>query len=100
MLHNHELALKARDLLIEALMIDQPAPDEMLGSMAAVPLPDSSGAQHTSPSPALQERLWNHHHIEVPVSVWPTWPHLLLRVSAQIYNRLAQYEQLAGQLRD
>ncbi len=94
--HNHELALQARDLLIEALMIDQPAPDGMLGSMAAVPLPDSSGAQHTSRSPALQERLWRQHHIEVPVSVWPAWPHLLLRVSAQVYNRLARIRTPGG----
>jgi isopenicillin-N epimerase len=96
--HNHELALQARDLLVGALGIDPPAPDHMLGSMAAIPLPDASGPQLPSSSPALQERLWNDHQIEVPVNVWPSWPHLLLRVSAQIYNQIEQYETLAKHL--
>ena len=98
MRHNHELALQARDLLVGALGIDPPAPDHMLGSMAAIPLPDASGPQLPSSSPALQERLWNDHQVEVPVNVWPSWPHLLLRVSAQIYNEIEQYETLAKHL--
>jgi isopenicillin-N epimerase len=98
MRHNHELALQARDLLVGALGIDPPAPDHMLGSMAAIPLPDESGPQLPSPSLALQETLWNDHQVEVPVNVWPSWPHLLLRVSAQIYNQIEQYETLAKHL--
>ena len=35
---NHALAIEGRDLLAAALEIDAPAPDAMLGSMAALPL--------------------------------------------------------------
>jgi isopenicillin-N epimerase len=98
MRHNHEQALDARDLLIQALGINPPAPDGMLGSMAAVPVPDASGPHHHFSLPDLQERLWENHHIEVPVNAWPKWPHLLLRVSAQIYNQVQQFEHLAGLL--
>jgi isopenicillin-N epimerase len=98
MRHNHGQALDARDLLIRVLGISPPAPDGMLGSMAAVPVPDASGPHHHFSSPDLQQRLWEDHHIEVPVNAWPKWPHLLLRVSAQIYNQVQQFEHLAGLL--
>lgn len=98
MRHNHELALQARDALVLALGIRPPAPDPMLGSMAAVPLPAAAGPQPPTSSPPLQERLWKDNQIEVPVNVWPGWPHLLLRVSAQAYNRISEYEALAGHL--
>jgi isopenicillin-N epimerase len=97
--HNHELVLQARDLLAGALGIDPPAPNHMIGSMAAVPLPDASGLETPGRVPPLQERWWIDHHIEVPVNVWPSWPHLLLRVSAQVYNKVGQYERLAQLLR-
>jgi isopenicillin-N epimerase len=99
MRHNHDLALRARDLLVGALRIDPPAPDEMIGSMAAVPLPDESGPQPPTSILPVQQSLWADHHIEVPVNVWPSWPQLLLRVSAQIYNDVDQYERLAQLLR-
>ena len=36
---NHALALAGRDLVAAALGVEAPAPDAMLGSMAALPLP-------------------------------------------------------------
>jgi isopenicillin-N epimerase len=47
----------------------------------------------------LQERLLAEHAIEVPVITWPRWPRRLVRVSAQLYNSLPQYERLAAALR-
>jgi len=95
---NHALAVTARDLLCEALGIDPPAPDGMLGSMACVPLPD--GVPDPPAIDPLQDRLWHDHRIEVPVIAWPRPPRRLLRVSAQLYNAPGQYALLAGALRD
>jgi len=100
MRRNRELALRARDLLCDALQIDHPVPDEMIGSMAAVPLPDST---ETAAPPLyldpLQDRLLFEHKIEVPVIPWPHPPKRVLRVSAQLYNGIEDYEKLASALR-
>ena len=98
MQNNRLLALRARDVLADALRIAPPAPDGMLGAMAALPLWPASGAQPAKGSTPLEQRLWNDHRIEVPINVWPSWPRQLLRVSAQIYNSLDQYDLLAGAL--
>ncbi len=94
---NHDLAVKARDVLCDALATAPPAPDEMLGSMAAVPLPPGVG-----PDPGIVDPLTNVlrdvHHIEVPVFSFPRWPERVVRVSAQVYNRVEQYLRLADVL--
>ncbi|HYK01833.1 MAG TPA: aminotransferase class V-fold PLP-dependent enzyme [Thermoanaerobaculia bacterium] len=99
MRRNRELALLARDILCDALRIGKPAPDEMLGAMAAVPLPD--GTQETAPSlygDPLQDALLFEHNIEVPIVPWPHPPKRVLRVSAQLYNEVGDYEKLAAAL--
>lgn len=101
MQRNRELALAARRILCEALNTGLPCPDEMIGSLACVPLPDDSEAQ-TPPSPLyadpLQDKLRADYGIEVPVIPWPAPPGRLLRISAQLYNSLAQYRLLADRL--
>jgi isopenicillin-N epimerase len=100
MRRNHELALRGRDTLCHALSIDRPAPDMMLGSMAAVPLPD--GSADTAPSlygDPLQDVLFERFAIEVPVVPWPGPPKRVLRISAQLYNQAEEYEVLANALR-
>jgi len=97
---NRALALRARDLLCDALEVPAPAPDTMLGSLASVPLPD--GRRDEPPGPfdldPLQEALFREQRIEVPVFAWPEPPRRLLRVAAQAYNSPAQYERLAAVL--
>lgn len=93
---NRALALEARDLLCEALGVAPPAPDAMLGAMAAVPL--GASIAPGLDAEALNTWLWTHHHIEVPVSPWPDASSRLLRVSAQRYNTRAQYAHLAAVL--
>jgi isopenicillin-N epimerase len=100
MRRNHALALLGRDVLCDALRIRPPAPDDMLPAMAAVPLPD--GLPYPAaiiPADPLQDQLLFEHHIEVPITPWPEPPKRVLRVSAQLYNELGDYEKLAGALR-
>lgn len=100
---NHELVLAGRDRLAAALGIDPPAPDSMLGSMAALPLaavPDEAAARK------LGTRLLEEHRIQVPVGPWPVRaaradgvePTILIRISAQRYNEPADYDRLVEAL--
>ncbi|MBL8752838.1 MAG: aminotransferase class V-fold PLP-dependent enzyme [Planctomycetes bacterium] len=94
--HNHELAVQGRARLCAAVGTAAPAPAAMLGSLASVVLP----ASHEPTVPPLgldplQTRLFERHHIEVPVMRWPQPSLRLLRISPQIYNTTAQYEHLA-----
>jgi isopenicillin-N epimerase len=98
MRRNHELALRARDLLCDRLGIERPAPDEMLGSMAAVPLPEGKPYVPTLYGDPLQDALFYEHNIEVPLHPWPHQPKRVLRVSAQLYNEIGDYEKLADAL--
>jgi isopenicillin-N epimerase len=99
MRRNRDLALRARDLLCQRLGIDKPAPDDMIGSMAAMPLPD--GSANIAPSlygDPLQDALLFEHGIEVPIVPWPRPGNRVLRVSAQLYNSIDDYEKLADAL--
>lgn len=101
MQRNHVLALAARQILSNALRIRPPCPAEMIGSLASLPMPDAPEAEpSTSPLylDPLQDRLLERHGIEVPFIPWPAWPRRLLRISAQLYNSLPQYERLARAL--
>jgi isopenicillin-N epimerase len=101
MQRNHVLALAVRQTLCDALRIQPPCPGEMIGALVSLPMPDAPEGQ-PSKSPLyldqLQDRLLERHGIEVPFIPWPAWPKRLLRVSAQLYNSLPQYERLAKAL--
>ena len=46
----------------------------------------------------LQDQLLEKFSIEIPVIPWPQPPQRLIRISAQLYNSLPQYERLAQAL--
>ena len=99
MAKNHALALAGRQILADKLDLPLPCPDEMVGSMAVVPLSDEkSDAVSNGGIPLLQEALWEIFKIEVPVIPWPDASKRLVRISAQFYNTLPQYEYLAKAL--
>jgi len=101
MRRNRELALAARRVLGPALGVSSPCPDAMVGSLAAFPLPDADSAEPPKTPlylDPLQEALLAEHAIEVPVIPWPAPPKRVIRVSAQLYNALPQYERLAAVL--
>lgn len=100
MARNRALALAARRALCEALGVPTPSPDGMIGALAAVPLPavDEPSAPPLFLDP-LSARLEDVHGIVCPVYPWPQPPRRVLRVAAQAYNTLEQYQRLAGILR-
>jgi isopenicillin-N epimerase len=99
MQRNRALALEARDLVCAAAGTPPPCPDEMIGSIASVVLPDglTTDIGWRRPDP-LQSRLFDQWNIEVPVITWPSAPKRLLRVSAQLYNSRDHYVRLAEAL--
>jgi isopenicillin-N epimerase len=101
---NHAAAVAGADRLADALGVERPAPDELLGSMAALPLPGpASEARGVALKRALEDE-----RIEVPILGWrvlgarahPGEPprRLLVRVSAQRYVEPADVERLASVL--
>jgi isopenicillin-N epimerase len=95
---NHTLVLRGRAHLLERLDAEAPCPESMIGSMASLPLPraapgsiasglDTDGLHDWFRSRGVET--WLHPH---PVPV--------LRLSAQLYNRMEHFEQLARLLRE
>jgi isopenicillin-N epimerase len=95
---NHALVLAGRRLLAEALGVALPVPDEMVGSMASLALPDDPEPAPRPYVSALQTWLYATHRIEVPIFPWPAAPRRLIRISAQVYNTLDEYARLAEAL--
>jgi isopenicillin-N epimerase len=105
MAYNHSLAIQGRNILCNALRVQPPAPDSMIGSIATIILPDQPPdlmarlrQRPTRYHDALQDSLLDRHHIQVPVWSVPDRPLRTLRISAQLYNSLTQYEYLANAL--
>ena len=89
---NQALAIEMRDRLVEALGATAIAPDEALGTMAAIPI---ALPPNTAPL-ALERRLlvegW-----EIPIVDFVHGP--LVRISAHLYNHADQADKLAAKLR-
>jgi isopenicillin-N epimerase len=114
MARNHDLTLRARAALADVLGLDRevPAPATMLGSMVALPLPDtgplaSRAAGGSSPldTDPLQQRLLDAHRIEVPIVSWPVPaarsgrpPRRLIRVSSALHNGPDDVDRLVAAL--
>ena len=99
---NRRLVLAGRDRLCDALGVEPPAPDDMIGSLATVPLParDDGGAAGAFDLDPLHVSLFEDYRIEVPVMAWPAPPRRVLRISSQAYNEAAEYAALAEALRE
>jgi isopenicillin-N epimerase len=99
--HNHALVLQGRGLLCDALGIPAPCPEDLLGSLASVPLPDGPTQVPTDgpPRDPVATALWERFGIELPVFTWPRRPGRLLRISAQAYNSVEQYRYLVDALK-
>ena len=100
---NRALALEARAMLAAKLGVKEPAPAEMIGALAALPLPGVEAGPGALPGAGgldpLQDRLFLEHRIEVPLFSWPGDGRRLIRIAAQRYNTMSDYARLAGALK-
>ena len=98
---NHELVLRARRMLCEKFSVAEPAPQEMIGSMACIPLlpPDLSPANPDLKSfDPIHDILYHRYKIEVPIVTFAGCQNRLVRISAQAYNTIDDYRVLADAL--
>ena len=95
----------AQRILCDRLGLQPVGVESILGSMAAVHLPDNPAAfdAQGNPVPSEEYRLNNElfadFRIEVPAFFWPAAPKMLLPCLRQAYNHPSQYEQLAEALK-
>ncbi len=96
---NHQKVVGARDTLCAALGVAPPAPDDMLGSLATVPLPEGAMGEGFA-----WGRMYEEFGVQIPLLEWPGSqagggaPRRWVRLSAYLYNDASQYEYLAGAL--
>jgi len=92
--HNDDLARRGAELVASRLGTGpSPVGPALAAAMRLVPLPaelDEPGAR------ALERRLLDRHGVVAPVTCLDGWR--WVRVSAQLYNAIADYERLAGAL--
>jgi isopenicillin-N epimerase len=92
---NRELASLGRAVICEALELEAPAPQDMLGAMAALVIPGAA----TDAIDPLQEDLRRDENIDVPIFRWGNPPRRVLRISAQLYNAEDEFVRLGRVLR-
>ena len=98
MASNRALALQARALLLESIGVDAPCPEQMIGSMASIPLPPAAIG---SPAHRLDSDGLHAWFRERGIETWLSpYPRPLLRISAQLYNHLDQFQELARRLEE
>jgi isopenicillin-N epimerase len=98
MAHNRALALRARGLLLEKFAMPAPCPESMIGSMFSLPLP--AAAAH-APGARLDCDGLHAWFRERHVEAWfHPHPRPLLRLSAQLYNSIEQFEQYTRLLQE
>lgn len=109
---NRALVLEGRRLICEALSVEPPVPESMIGPIATVTLPPHTADRHARlmarpcvNHDALWKTLQENWGIQVPVHAIPCAPgsaeprtRRAVRLSAQLYNSRAQYAYLAEAL--
>lgn len=94
-LHNRRLAAEGQKEVADAIGADLTGLDDVPLPMRVIPLPQDAGST-SDDATALQARIAEEAGVETGLQVWNG--RLLLRISAQAYNRPADYERLAAGL--
>lgn len=98
---NHAKVMAARDLICARTQARPMAPESMIGTMASVMLPPNPDrTRPTCYDDALQDALLERHAIQSPVWEMPGVTPRVMRLSAQLYNHMGEYEMLAEALNE
>jgi len=98
MAHNHDLAIRGRNILCEALGLEAPCPDEMVACIATLVLPLGDDEVAVHERDPLHATLKEKYGLQVPVWSWPSPKGRYFRISAQLYNSEEEYRYLAWAL--
>ena len=94
--HNTNLAISARNTILEVLQTPKLCPDSMIVGLSAVLLPNDNvpltSALEADPFHTL---LYEKYNIQVPVFAWPHHNRRYLRTASFLYNSLEEYQYLA-----
>ena len=93
---NRSLALEGRKILCEALGTTEPVPSSLVSSIASVEMPGEGevGPMSMEGDP-YHNYLLDEFGIQVPVFPWRHHSRRYIRISAQLYNSVEEYEFLA-----
>lgn len=100
MQRNHELALRARQMLCEGLGTEPVCPPEMIGTMASVRLPPDLHARLAARGVSLFGELVDRWKIEIPAIGWRQPVGEMVRFSCHLHNDLEDYEKLLRALQE
>jgi len=96
---NHDLVVEGCRMVAAMTGADLFAPEQMIGSMAGLRLPDNPApGRPCSFEDPLWDALYERHRIQVPVWALPGVADRIMRVSAHLYNTLDDYERLGRAL--
>jgi len=99
MQRNHDLVIRGRNLLCEALSLELPCPDEMVACIATLVLPfDENEVINVHEQDPLSRVLKETYGIQIPVWTWASPRGRYFRISAQLYNTEDEYRYLAWAL--
>ncbi|MCA9303718.1 MAG: aminotransferase class V-fold PLP-dependent enzyme [Phycisphaerales bacterium] len=96
---NHDLAVEGARIVCDAIGIEQQVPESMIGTMVAIPLPGEP-KDGTLYDNELWDRLYLNHAIQVPVWELPGIHPRVMRIGAQLYNTIEDFEKLGAALKD
>ncbi len=95
---NHDLIVAGAGVVCDALGIKQQVPESMIGTMVGIPIPGevTKGEIYDD---SLWDALYSKHDIQVPVWALPGIHPRVMRVSAQLYNTIEDFEKLVGAIK-
>jgi isopenicillin-N epimerase len=102
MARNRALALRGRLIVAQALGIDPPCPESLIGSMATLPLTSLPAGSPKAglTGDALAGFVFDRRQVEAWFNAWGDENLLLVRLSAQLYNSEEEYARLALAVHD